>query len=128
MNYYISVFTDQTFEKSVDLVTSYLQDEGFGIITEIDVKNTMKQKLDIDFKKYKILGACNPQLAHTALTAEDKVGILLPCNVVVIEQENGIVEISAMDPVSTMQNIGNKSLQEVASKVFEKLNKVLSRF
>jgi len=128
MNYYISVFTDQTFEKSVDLVTSYLQDEGFGIITEIDVKNTMKQKLDIDFKKYKILGACNPQLAHTALTAEDKVGILLPCNVLVIEQENGIVEISAMDPVSTMQNIGNKSLQEVASKVFEKLNKVLSRF
>ncbi|MFC1733527.1 DUF302 domain-containing protein [candidate division KSB1 bacterium] len=128
MNYYISTFTNQSFEKALELVTSYLKDEGFGIITEIDVKETMKNKLDIDFKKYKILGACNPQLAFTALTSEDKVGVLLPCNVVVIEQENGMVEISAMDPVSTMEDIGNKALQEVASLVYEKLKKVLSRF
>ncbi|MFC2100621.1 DUF302 domain-containing protein [Bacteroidota bacterium] len=128
MNYYISTFTNQSFEETLELVTTYLKDEGFGIITEIDVKETMKNKLDIDFKKYKILGACNPQLAFTALTSEDKVGVLLPCNVVVIEQENGMVEISAMDPVSTMENIGNKALQEVASLVYEKLKKVLSRF
>jgi len=103
MKYFYSATTDQSFDEAIETVTALLKDEGFGVLTEIDVKDTLKKKLDVDFKKYRILGACNPQFAHKALTAEDKIGVMLPCNVIVEEHEDGKVEVSAVDPVASMQ-------------------------
>jgi len=125
MSYYFNKTLKGEFNSVIDKVTSALKSEGFGILTEIDVKETLKKKLDVDFKKYKILGACNPPFAYKALQAEDKIGAMLPCNVTVIEQENGDVEVAAVDPVASMQAIQNQSLASVANEVRNKLKKVV---
>ncbi len=125
MHYYISTFFSGTFDEAIEKVTDELKKEGFGILTEIDVKETLKKKLDIDFKKYKILGACNPGLAHRALLKEDKIGTMLPCNVIVEEHENGEVEVSAVDPMASMQAVENEGLAEIATEIRDLINKVI---
>ncbi|MDZ7660036.1 DUF302 domain-containing protein [Fodinibius sp.] len=125
MSYYYSKTLDTSFEDAIEKTTAALKEEGFGVLTEIDIKATLKKKLDVDFKKYQILGACNPPLAHKALTAEDHIGLMLPCNVIVQEHENGEVEVSAVDPVASMQAIENDELGDVAQKVQGLLKKVI---
>lgn len=125
MSYYNSTTFNGTFEEAIEKVTDELKKEGFGILTEIDVKDTLKKKLDVDFKKYKILGACNPGFAHQALLKEDKIGTMLPCNVIVEEHENGEVEISAVDPMASMQAVENEGLKEIAGQVRDLLVKVI---
>ena len=125
MSYYFHKTLNGDFNNVIEKVTAALKLEGFGVLTEIDVKETLKKKLDVDFKKYKILGACNPPFAYKALLAEDKIGAMLPCNVTVIEQENGKIEVAAVDPVASMQAIENKSLAAVADEVRNKLKKVV---
>lgn len=125
MSYYISTTFDGTFDEAIEKATAELKKEGFGILTEIDVKDTLKKKLDVDFKKYRILGACNPNMAHKALTAEDKIGTMLPCNVIVEEHDDGTVEISAVDPLASMQVVDNDNLQGIAGEVKEMLTKVI---
>ncbi|MFZ0455851.1 MAG: DUF302 domain-containing protein [Ignavibacteriaceae bacterium] len=125
MSYYFNKTLKGDFDNVIDKVTSALKSEGFGVLTEIDVKETLKKKLDVNFKKYKILGACNPPFAYKALQAEDKIGAMLPCNVTVIEQQNGEVEVAAVDPVASMQAIQNQSLASVANEVRNKLKKVV---
>lgn len=127
MSYYISTTFDGSFEDAIQKVTDELKEEGFGVLTEIDVKETLKKKLDVDFKKYKILGACNPNFAHKALTVEDKIGAMLPCNVIVEEHENGSVEVSAVDPLSSMQAVDNEKLKPIAAEVRDTLEKVIKR-
>lgn len=126
MSYYFSKTLSTDFDTAIARVTEALKNEGFGILTEIDVQATFKKKLDIDFKKYRILGACNPTFALEAIKAEDKIGTMLPCNVVVQEQEDGTVEISAVDPVASMVSVQNSSLASIASEVREKLNRVIN--
>jgi len=127
MSYYFNkVLKGKNFNEAIDLVTAELKKEGFGILTEIDVKETLKSKIDVDFKKYKILGACNPHFAYEALQSEDKIGVLLPCNVIVEEHENGAVEVSAVNPMASMSAVQNKTLGELASKVQLKLIKVIN--
>ncbi|MFQ5353326.1 MAG: DUF302 domain-containing protein, partial [Thermodesulfobacteriota bacterium] len=123
--YYFSKTFDGSFDEAIARVTAELKDEGFGILTEIDVKETLKKKLDVDFYKYTILGACNPTYAYRALQAEDKIGLMLPCNVIVQERENGVVVVSAVDPVASMQAIRNHELGETAAAVREKLKAVI---
>lgn len=125
MSYYFSKIINEDFDTAVEKVTAKLKEEGFGVLTEIDVKETLKKKLDVDFKKYKILGACNPPFAYKALQSEDKIGIMLPCNVVVEENSDGKVEVSAVDPVASMQAVQNESLGSVAIEVRDKLKKVI---
>lgn len=125
MSYYISKKVDYTFDQAIDKVTEELKEEGFGVLTEIDVTDTLKKKLDVDFKKYRILGACNPEFAHLALQHEDKIGTMLPCNVIVEEHEDGSVEISAVDPMASMQAVENAELAAVAGEVKSKLDKVI---
>ena len=117
MKYYFSKTLDVSFEDAVSRVTEGLKKEGFGILTEIDVKETLKKKLDVDFKKYKILGACNPPFAYQALQIEDKIGAMLPCNVVVQESGEGNIEVSAVDPIASMQAVQNPNLQEIAEQL-----------
>lgn len=126
MNYYISTIYKGTFDEAIEKATAELKKEGFGILTEIDVKETLRKKLDVDFKKYKILGACNPGFAHQALLKEDKIGTMLPCNVIVEEHENGEVEISAVDPMASMQAVENEGLTEIAAQVRDLLTKVIN--
>jgi len=126
MSYYISTAFNGSFEEAIAKATDELKKEGFGILTEIDVKETLKKKLDVDFKKYKILGACNPGFAHKALQAEDKIGTMLPCNVIVEEHEDGTVEISAVNPIASMQAIENSSLGEIANEVKTRLESVIT--
>ena len=102
-----------------------MKNEGFGILTEIDVQATLKKKLNVDFKRYKILGACNPPFAYEALKLEDKIGAMLPCNVIVQEQADGMVEVSAVDPMSSMGAVGNPALAVIAEQVQARLRKVL---
>ena len=125
MSYYFSKTLSAPFEEAVRRVTDALKREGFGIITEIDVKETLKKKLDVDFRNYRILGACNPALAHEALQFEDKVGTMLPCNIVVQETAQDRTEVAAIDPVASMQAIDNPRLKEAAAKVQAKLRKVV---
>ncbi len=125
MTYYFSKTKNASFQEAVEKVKDELKKEGFGILTEIDVKETLKQKLDVDFRKYRILGACNPPFAHKALMAEDKIGTMLPCNVVVQELSSGVVEIAAVDPVASMQAVGNPQLAEIAEQIQWKLKKVI---
>jgi uncharacterized protein (DUF302 family) len=126
MSYYFNTIVKNTdFEGAVVRVTEELKKEGFGVLTEIDVKETLKKKIDVDFKKYKILGACNPPFAYEALRAEDKIGVFLPCNVIVEENEDGQVEVSAVDPVASMSSVKNESLGTLANQVREKLQKVI---
>lgn len=125
MSYYISKKVDYDFEQAIKEATDRLKDEGFGVLTEIDVKETLKKKLDVDFKKYRILGACNPEFAHQALQHEDKIGTMLPCNVIVEENEDGSVEISAVDPMASMQAVENAELADIAKEVKSRLEKVI---
>jgi uncharacterized protein (DUF302 family) len=125
MKYYFSKTIQISFEDAIAKVSEELKKEGFGILTDIDVKQTLKKKLDVDFRKYRILGACNPPFAYKALQTEGKIGMMLPCNVIVQEAENGNVEVAAIDPVASMQAIDNKDLKEIASQVQSKLKKVI---
>lgn len=125
MTYYNSKTVNYTFEETLSKVADELMKEGFGILTEIDVKETLKKKLDVDFRKYKILGACNPPFAYKVLQSEPNIGVLLPCNVVVQEGEDGKIYVSAVNPMESMQAVKNPALEEVASVVSSKLNKVL---
>jgi uncharacterized protein (DUF302 family) len=125
MSYYFTKKIAEDFATAVARVTDELKKEGFGILTEIDVKATMKKKLDVDFREYKILGACNPPFAYKALTVEDKIGVMLPCNVIVQETPDGQVEVSAVDPIASMQAVQNPELESVAREVQAKLKKVI---
>lgn len=126
MSYYFSkVLKNKDFDEVIQIVTEELKKEGFGVLTEIDVKNTLKNKINIDFKNYKILGACNPYFAHKALTSEDKIGVFLPCNVVVIEQGSKVIEVAAVDPHASMIAVHNANLAEIASEVQIKLKQVI---
>jgi uncharacterized protein (DUF302 family) len=125
MSYYFSKIVDDDFNTAIEKVTEELKKEGFGVLTQIDVQETLKKKLDVDFRKYKILGACNPHFAHQALLAEDKIGAMLPCNIIVQEHENGEVEVSAVDPVASMMAVKNESLGGIATQVKEKLDRVI---
>jgi len=127
MNYYHSKILQSTsFEEAIDKVTEALKKEGFGILTEIDVKVTLKKKLDVNFRPYRILGACNPPFAHKALQAENKIGIMLPCNVVVQETENGEIEVAAVNPVASMSAVENIELTGIAEEIKEKLERVIA--
>ncbi|ROL61116.1 DUF302 domain-containing protein [Bacteroidetes/Chlorobi group bacterium ChocPot_Mid] len=125
--YYFTKIVALDFNSAIEKVTEELKNEGFGVLTEIDVKATMKKRLDIDFRNYKILGACNPPFAYKALTEEDKIGTMLPCNVVVQEHESGEVEVTAVDPVASMQAIQNPGLAPIALEIQEKLRNVIER-
>ena len=126
MSYYFSKTINKDFDGAIAHVTDELKKEGFGVLTQIDVQETLKNKLNVDFKKYRILGACNPGLAYKALTAENNIGTMLPCNVIVQQAEDGKVEISAVDPVASMAAVKNSGLAEVAGQVREKLQKVIN--
>ena len=117
MSYYFSKILATSFEDAIKRTTAALQSQGFGIITEVDVQQTLKNKIGVDFRKYRILGACNPKLAHEALQIEDKIGTMLPCNVVVQEIGKEKIEIAAIDPVASMQAIENPKLKEAATRV-----------
>ena len=125
MSYYFSKIVSSDFDTAIEKVTAALKEEGFGILTEIDIKATFKKKLDVDFRPYKILGACNAPFAYKALQSEEKIGTMLPCNVIVRETANGEVEVAAVDPVASMQAIENEALGEIAGTVRERLKKVV---
>ena len=125
MSYYFSTIVDLPFDQAVELVSEKLTEEGFGILTEIDVSAALKKKIDVDFRKYRILGACNPSYAHKALLAEDKIGTMLPCNVVVQEKKDGRIEVAAVDPVASMQAVDNELLGEIAAAIQAKLKRVI---
>jgi len=125
MSYYFNKKIMGSFDEVLGKVIASLKEEGFGILTEIDVKETLKKKLGVDFQKYKILGACNPPFAYKALQAEDKIGTMLPCNVIVQEISEGQTEVAAVDPVASMKAIENPALLEIAKQVQEKLKKVV---
>lgn len=117
MSYYFAKTVPLPFDKAIGRVTEALKERGFGVLTTIDVQDTMKKKIDVDMPPYTILGACNPRFAHKALTAEDKIGTMLPCNVIVREAADGTVEVAAVDPVASMQAIDNPALGAVAGEV-----------
>ena len=125
MEYYVSKTVNHSFDETIELVTEALGVEGFGVLTEIDVKATMKKKLDVEFRKYRILGACNPAFAHKALVAEDKIGTMLPCNVIVQEWGENEVEVAAVNPVSSMQAVENSALEPIAREIKERLERVV---
>ena len=125
MSYQFSTTVDLSFAAAVTVTTEVLKEHGFGVLTEIDVQATLKKKLGVDFRPYRILGACNPQMAYQALQAEDKIGTMLPCNVVVQQRADGKVEISAVDPVASMQAIENPALNDTAAKVQLMLRQVV---
>ncbi len=125
MSYYFGKTLEIAFEEAVNRVIEELKKEGFGILTDIDVRATLKKKLNVDFKNYRILGACNPPFAYQALQAEDKIGTMLPCNVIVQEDEEGNVEVSAIDPIASMQAVKNPKLQGIAEEVQAKLKRVV---
>lgn len=126
MAYNNSKIVDYSFDEALTKVADELKKEGFGILTEVDVKETLKKKLDVDFRKYKILGACNPSFAHKALQSEPHIGVLLPCNVIVQETETGKVDIAIVNPIESMQAVNNPALGDVAAEVSAKLSKVLA--
>ena len=126
MGYYLSRELSVEFDTAVQRTIDALSKEGFGVLTDIDVQATLKKKLDTDFPKYRILGACNPTLAHKALQAESKLGVMLPCNVIVRDAGNGIVEVASVDPVSAMERVENPQLAPVAAQVREKLKRALA--
>ena len=125
MSYAFSKSVDDSFEEAVERVTARLAEEGFGVLTTIDVTSTLKNKLDVDFQRYTILGACNPNFAYKALQAEDKIGVMLPCNVIVQQKDGEKVEVSAVDPLASMQAVENPSLGEIATEVKQKLQSVI---
>ncbi len=126
MSYYFNkVVLYKSFDEAIDHVKDELKKEGFGVLTEINVKDTLKNKIDVDFKKYVILGACNPKYAYKALQNEDKIGVFLPCNVIVEEHENGEVEVSAVDPIASMMTVKNENLGGIAMDIRDKLKRVI---
>jgi uncharacterized protein (DUF302 family) len=125
MNYYIARVVAAGFDETVARIVAALKQEGFGVLTDIDVAATMKQKLGVEFRAYRILGACNPPLAHKALSAEDKIGVMLPCNVIVQDAGAGKTEVAAIDPRAAMERIGNPALSELAGEVAQRLARVL---
>jgi len=126
MSYYFSKTLELPFDDAIVRVTEELKKEGFGVLTDIDVRATMKKKLDVDFRNYRILGACNPPFAHQALLAEDKIGTMLPCNVIVQEHAAGVVEVAAIDPVASMAAVDNTQLGAVGMEVRAKLQRVVA--
>jgi uncharacterized protein (DUF302 family) len=126
MSYYFAKTVGLPFDQAIERVTAALRQRGFGVLTTIDVKATMKAKLDVDLSPYTILGACNPQFAYKALTAEDKIGTMLPCNVIVQEKKPGEVEVSAVDPVASMQAVENEQLIPIAGEVRELLRQAIA--
>lgn len=127
MQYSFNKILEMSFNDAVNRVTDELKKEDFGVLTDIDVQMTFKQKLDVDFRKYRILGACNPQFAYKALKAESRIGTMLPCNVIVQETEQNKIEVSAIDPIASMQSIENPELKDIAHQVQAKLKKVVGR-
>ena len=125
MTYYVSTIIEGGFDEAVERTREALKQEGFGVITEIDIRKTLANKIGVDFRPYTILGACNPALAYEALQIEDKVGAMLPCNVVVQDLGDGRIEVAAIDPVASMQAIGNRELKTKAEAVGAKLRKVV---
>jgi uncharacterized protein (DUF302 family) len=125
MAYYFRKTLEMPFDEAIAYVTEELKKAGFGVLTDIDVKATLKTKLDVDFHNYRILGACNPPFAYQALQAEDKIGTMLPCNVIVQEIGEGVVEVAAVDPIASMTAIENKDLGSVAAQVQAKLKGVV---
>lgn len=128
MSYFISkkMQSGTSFEDAIEKVTGELKKEGFGILTEIDIKSTFKKKLDVDMNKYVILGACNPNYAFNALKEDSKLGVFLPCNVIVEEQDNGDIEVSAVDPIASMLSVKNEKIEVFAKDVLEKLERVIA--
>ena len=127
MEYFFSKTRTGSFDDAIQKVTEALKAEGFGILTEIDIKATLKKKLNVDFYNYKILGTCNPPFAYKALLADDKAGTLLPCNVIIQEKVLGQVEVSAVDPSASMQAIDNNTLADIATEIRGRLQKVLEQ-
>src|SRR5210317_1409830 len=116
MSYYFNKTVDMTFDEAINKVTEELKKEGFGVLTEIDVKAALKKKINVDFRKYRILGACNPTFAHKALNAEDKIGTMLPCNVIVQEKDDGKIEVAAINPIASMKAVQNPELETTAKE------------
>ncbi|MFO7370882.1 MAG: DUF302 domain-containing protein [Bacteroidales bacterium] len=125
MKYYINKILTMGFEESIEQVTEALKKEGFGVISVIDMQAKLKEKLGVDYKKYTILGACNPSYAYKTLQAEEKIGVMLPCNVVVIDKENGTTEVAAIHPLASMMAVENAELEPLAKEVTEKLTNVI---
>jgi len=125
VSYYFSKTVDISFDDAVARVIRKLKEGGFGVLTEIDVRETLKTKLNVDFRKYRILGACNPPFAYQALQTEDKIGLMMPCNVIVQEASDGSVEVAAIDPLESMSAVGNPALRDVAEQVRGKLKAVI---
>jgi uncharacterized protein (DUF302 family) len=125
MSYYFSKILEMSFEEAITRVTNELKKEGFGILTDINVREKLKEKLNVDFRNYRILGACNPAFAYQALQAEDKIGTMLPCNVIVQEDEEGNIEVAAIDPIASMQAIQNPKVRDIAKQVQAKLKTVI---
>lgn len=125
MSYYFTKTLHLPFESALDRVVEELKKEGFGVLTDIDVRGTLKKKLNVEFRNYRILGACNPPYAYKALLSEDKIGLMLPCNVIVQETADGVVEVAAIDPISSMQAVENPGLGEVAQEIQGKLKRVI---
>jgi uncharacterized protein (DUF302 family) len=127
MEYYFSKIINESFESAIEKVTEALKSEGFGILTEIDLKATFKKKLDVDFYNYTILGACNPPFAYEALLTEDKIGTMLPCNVIVQEKVAGQIEVSGVDPAASMQAVENDKLAKIATEIRDRLKKAIDQ-
>jgi uncharacterized protein (DUF302 family) len=125
MKYFFEKTVNYSFEDSLERVTEELKNEGFGVLTEIDLAATLKKKLDVDFRKYIILGACNPSYAYKALMAEDKIGLMLPCNVIIQQVSDSQTEIAAVDPTASMQAVENEQLAKIADEIRTKLEKVI---
>lgn len=125
MSYYFSAIVKGDFENIIQKTTELLQKEGFGVLTQIDIQQTLKKKLDVDFNRYQILGACNPQFAHKALQLENKVGTMLPCNVIVQELDEKSIEVAVVNPIQSMQAIKNPKLEAIANEVSAKLKNVI---
>ena len=125
MSYYHNTIVTGNFDTIVQKVTELLKEQGFGVLTEIDIQQTLKKKLDVDFKKYKILGACNPTFAFKALQVEDKIGTMLPCNIIVQESDDNKIEVAAINPLVSMQSVKNNQLEDIAEEVSKKLETVI---
>ena len=126
MAYYLNTFVKLPFDAAIERVKEELKKQGFGVLTEIDVRETLKKKIGVEFRNYRILGACNPPFAHRALLAEDKIGVLLPCNVTVQEHVGGKVEVAAVDPLVSMQAVGNPALAVIAGEIQARLKSVIA--
>lgn len=125
MEYYFNAILHTSFDEAIVKITDALKTEGFGVLTEIDMQARLKEKLNVDIKKYKILGACNPAFAYKALQAEEMIGVMLPCNIVVTDKENGTTEVAAIHPIASMMAIQNPALEPLAKEVTEKLKRVI---